>query len=368
LNVAIVIPCLNERDTIGTTAISLGFGDGLEPPRDTQLILVDNGSSDGTWDILGRLVAEAPVGAVHRILEPERGFVPPRDRGVQLAAELARLSYGTADETLILQADADTVYLPGYVERMRASARNNVLLEASIGRIKSWDPALASYRDLELRVDGLTRVFEIGEDEEVLVDDKACGYRLADYVRWGGLQREYLPDGSEIHAETSRMFLRAQVVAGAKRRRIEHAGALTSERRIIENPTLNFATAGFPREATWLAAFQAAQTSSPGPAVTITKELSIANIHASRLRVGHNLVFFSILPRIVSLLLDRPTLAPVALSEVMLGRGAFKRADLRDRPGWVITTLLGMIDDPDSLLQNLISHIGSELLYQRDDE
>lgn len=358
-----MIPCLNEQDNIASTVQSLGFGGGDKPPQDARLILVDNGSYDTTWDELGRLAGEAPAGTVYRILEPVRGFVPPRDRGVQFAAALARDIGRTADETLILQADADTEYLLDYVERMRASAGENVLLEASIGRVKSPDLALASYRALELRVDSLTRPLEVDEDEEVLVDDKACGYRLSDYVRWGGLQREYLPDGSEVHAETSRMFMRAQVVAGARRRRVEHAGALTSARRIYENPTLNFATAGFPREAAWLDAFQAAQTSSDGPAVSISNELSVANPYAARLRVGHNLIFFSVLPRIVSLLLDRPTFAAEALRDVVTGQTVFERADLRDRPGWVITSLLEMIDDRHNRLQDLIAHVGAGHLF-----
>lgn len=367
MDVAIVIPCLNERDIIARTAESLGFGGGIEPPRNARLILVDNGSSDTTWDELGRLVLEAPPGTVHRILEPERGFVPPRNRGVQFVAALAQDLGKTADETLILQADADTEYLPDYVELMRAAAGDNVLLEASIGRAKSADPGLASYRALELRVDGLTRHLEVGEDEEVLVDDKACGYLLADYVRWGGLRREFLPDGSEIHAETSRMFLRAQIVAAARRQRVERAGALTSARRIYENPTLNFATAGFPREATWLAAFQGAQASSTGPVVSVSNDLSIANRSAARMRVGHNLIFFAVLPRIVSLMIGRPTFAPEAVRHVMTSLGAFERADLRDRPGWVITSLLGMVDVPHSSLQNLISEVGARLYPTEED-
>ena len=119
---------------------------------------------------------------------------------------------------------------------MRAAAGVDTLLEASIGRAKRDDPRLANYRALELEVDGRTRSLEVADSDEVLIDDKACGYRLSDYQRWGGLRREYLPDGSEIHAETSRMYLRALATAGAKRVRVERAGALTSARRIYEKP------------------------------------------------------------------------------------------------------------------------------------
>lgn len=360
MDVAVVIPCLNEQDTIATTAQSLGFGGRGRPPEHARLILVDNASTDGTWDELGRIVSEAPTGAVHRIRELERGFVPPRDRGVQFAAALTRERGRLADQTLILQADADTVYLPHYIERMRGSAEENVLLEASIGRVKSPDATLASYRALELRVDGVTRFLEVEDDDEVLIDDKACGYLLADYERWGGLQREYLPDGSEIHAETSRLFLRAMVTTGAKRRRVERAGALTSARRIYENPALNFATAGFPREASWISAFEAKRGRLGQPHVCMSEELSTACPQAVRMRVGHNLILFAILPRIISLHLDRYPSIPALLKDVIAGAEAFDRTDICERPGLVITTLLTMIDEPKSGLQELITHVNAE--------
>ena len=119
MDVAVVIPCLNEQETIAATARSLGFGEGVDPPAGAQLVLVDNGSSDGTWDVMGRVAAEAPSGVVQRIVEGERGFVPPRDQGVRHAALLAAERGCQADQLLILQADADTEYLPHYIERMR---------------------------------------------------------------------------------------------------------------------------------------------------------------------------------------------------------------------------------------------------------
>lgn len=163
MDVAVVIPCLNEQETIAATARSLGFGEGVDPPAGAQLVLVDNGSSDGTWDVMGRVAAEAPSGTVLRIVEGERGFVPPRDQGVRHAALLAAERGCQADQLLILQADADTEYLPHYIERMRAAAGVDTLLEASIGRAKPDDPRLANYRALELEVDGRTRSLEVAD-------------------------------------------------------------------------------------------------------------------------------------------------------------------------------------------------------------
>lgn len=357
MEVAVVIPCLNEQETIAATARSLGFGEGIDPPAGAQLVLVDNGSSDGTWDVMGRVAAEAPSGAVLRIVEGERGFVPPRDRGVRHAALLAAERGCQADQLLILQADADTEYLPYYIERMRAAASADTLVEASIGRAKPDDPRLANYRALELEVDGRTRSLEVADSDEVLIDDKACGYRLSDYQRWGGLRREYLPDGSEIHAETSRMYLRALATAGAKRERVERAGALTSARRIYENPTLNFATAGFPREASWLHAFADAARASGGPRVQMDETRSTVSPMAQRLRVGHNIVLFSLLPRIVAHLFGRRLNGGERLQGVIEALPRFEIEDLRQRPGWMISVLLSMLDDPRSPLHTLIDSI-----------
>ena len=87
MHVAFVIPCLNEETGVCATATSLMTeADQLAP--DTDLILVDNGSTDATWAVLGGLVAGGN-GRIHRVRECRRGFVPPRHRGALHAVGLA---------------------------------------------------------------------------------------------------------------------------------------------------------------------------------------------------------------------------------------------------------------------------------------
>lgn len=360
--VAVVIPCLNEQDHIAATVRSLGF-DGSSAPPDADLILVDNASTDRTLSVLGELAQAGPADRIHRLVESVRGFVPPRHRGVRHAGELARARGVGSDDMLILQADADTIYRPNYIERMRAASSPNALLEGAIGRSGGPDALPRCYRDLELQVDRATRALEVDDDQEVLIDDKACGYRLSDYLTWGGLTREYSTSGSEIHAETTRMYLRALGRAGARRQRVEGAEALTSARRIREDPALYFSTAGFPRERGWIDAFQARVRSGAGPMVQIGDSRSWANRDAIRYRIGHNLVLFAILPRLVSRMLNDRRVEPETLRAVLSGWDAVAVKDLCGRPGLFLTGLLALIDDRESCLHPLLDDLVNGVVY-----
>ncbi|MGA0607967.1 glycosyltransferase family 2 protein [Phenylobacterium sp. VNQ135] len=353
--VAFIIPCLNEEARVRATAMSLAGG-GDQLPADTDLILVDNGSTDATWTILGDLVALGR-GRIHRVRERRRGFVPPRHRGVMHAAGLARRRGVATDDVLILQGDADTIYLPDYIDRMRSAAAANVLLEGSIGRVNEGDPRLLAYRALELKVDQVIRAYEVDDVQETLVDDKACGYRLTDYERWGGLQREYAADGSELHAETTRLFLRARALTGAMRHRVESASALTSPRRILEDPVLYFCTAGYPRERSWVARLRRAAATAGGPRVALGEDSSYANEAAIRYRLGHTLALFWILPWLTAILLEDslPDMTPVGF-----GPHNFSRSDLVERPGAVLMRLLAMIDEPEAALSKLLDQHANE--------
>src|SRR5437764_1322656 len=89
LLLCVVIPCLNEEHTLADTCQSLGFGADCETEPDSVLILVDNGSEDGTRVVAEQVQNNAPTGTVVIAEEPERGYVPPRRKGNNLAAEIA---------------------------------------------------------------------------------------------------------------------------------------------------------------------------------------------------------------------------------------------------------------------------------------
>jgi len=249
--VAVVIPCLDEEEGLAATCHSLGFGDGAVRADDSFLILVDNGSVDGTADVAMRIRDASLPGTVILAKEKERGYVPPRRRGNALAMELAQTRGVPIDRVLIVQADADTNYSSGYAESMRRTATEagaGVMIEARSGWSEKFVAEHGGYIQLCDEVDSSFESLLGGGPDDVVVDDKACAYWLSDYEMWGGHCREYVAAGDEILSETTRLYIRARS-HGASRHLCDEAITLHSSRRIVSEPALSFATAGFPREA-----------------------------------------------------------------------------------------------------------------------
>lgn len=299
--VAVVMPCLNEESTLEATCQSLGFGAGGTPDTNTILILVDNGSTDGTIGVIRRIISKAPAGSVQAFEEFERGYVPPRRRGVGAALEIARSRGFTNENTLIVQTDADTIYAPGYVHQLADAAAthgNGVLVEgvrhSPANFVRTHSAFLKLCRDVDEEI--ASAFVDMGTD--VVVDDKSCAYRLSDYFAWGGLTREYTTNGDEVHAESTRLYIRGRL-HGARRSLVQDAIAYPSRRKVYANPVLYFATAGFPREHSWCERWNATYT---GPNDLTIFEQSEARSLLSRvveIRQAHCMALFSTIPRIV---------------------------------------------------------------------
>lgn len=184
----VVMPCLNEAALIEHAISSLGFSaDNVSPP-DTHLVVVDNGSTDGTVCILKRMQQSSPS-CFHLFTESTRGYVPPRRKGVVSAQALASAMGASPESVLILQADADTIYKRGYVAAMQAAADVGVgiMLEGATRCPSDFEASHPSYVAAERIVDAEMEHLDAADEDEVVVDDKVCGYRLSDYLSWGGL-------------------------------------------------------------------------------------------------------------------------------------------------------------------------------------
>lgn len=352
--VAFVIPCLNEEDYIEATASSLGFGEtGRPADDDVFLILVDNGSTDGTPAILERISSASRPGAVRLLQEPERGFVPPRRRGAYFVADLASELGVAPEEFLILQADADTIYLPGYARRMwqTLGGQRGRLLEGTIRRSAEFDAAHAEYRALERSIDLPLEAEGVTDEDEVIVDDKACGYLLADYQRWGGHFREQDRLGGTVHAETTRLFLRARLMHGARKIRVDNAFAQSSRRRIIDEPALHFATSGFPRDDAWVKNWRERH-----PLRWTVDEFARSVGHpdvqeACFYRRAHVIALFALLPWVLGRTIDPGGFDPRdRRAEHLLGLvPGFTRVELAAEPARALTSVLSAIDEyPDA--------------------
>lgn len=250
--IAIVIPCLNEREMIIKTAASLGFGQ-QDPPQDAFLVLVDNGSKDGTLGVLKDIQRQAGPRAVVVAEEADRGYVPPRAKGIEIASQMANTQSIPSDQLLILQADADTIYSDGFIAAFQAAARKETRPAMFEGTTHPPHRFLGGHPGFQRLADDVDNKFSshlVDETLDVIVDDKVAGYTLSSYRQWGGHRRDFISTKSEIHAETSRLFIRAKAI-GAVHVRVSEAEAVPSRRKILRNPIRHFATSGFPRDETW---------------------------------------------------------------------------------------------------------------------
>lgn len=350
LYLVVVIPCFNEEQTLIATCASLGFGVGFAAtPVNTFLILVDNNSTDATVALAERIALDSLPGTVVIGYEPVQGYVPPRHRGNLLAQELAQARQWPLEHVLLLQADADTCYTIGYGESMRAMAlanELNCLLEASAAHCPDFQADYPLYAALcDATDDRFKRLFPQKLSDEVVVDDKITGYRLSDYFHWGGHRREFTAEGEEIHAETTRLYIRARAM-GAIKIAVPQAIALHSARKILAEPALHLATAGFPREASWNYYWRL---------TTATWSLDDLAAHrckdeialALRTREFHLLGLLSILPLHVSRALGRLPDAKLATFSAFCLEKLPKRTivDMLQHPGLFLTDIFTLLQN-----------------------
>ena len=353
MHVFVVVPCFNEEDGLAASCASLGFGDGQSPPENVRLVLVDNGSTDRTYSIMEEIQDQSPLRSVTLIYEPERGFVPPRRRGIGAARALADKAAIDWDAVLIVQADADTLYGPGYVAALVSAAKTagpNVLLEGTTDVPLTFAAAHPDYLALCAGVDATVRDLCAPAVDDVIADDKVCAYRLADYFTWGEHQREYDPHGEEIHAETSRLYMRARTF-GARRVPISAAIARPSRRKIYEHPALYFITDGFPHGGPWSARWRQSHPemtgfdalSTPGPART----------EAIFLRQAHELILFGVLPAWIGGAVGRTSTPPALaqrLAPLVDTLPTLTPESLRSSPGRALWIAMNLIEKwPDEL-------------------
>jgi hypothetical protein len=327
------------------TVESLGFFPGRA--GDAVLVLVDNGSTDATRTLMDSMARRLPAGIVTVVSEPERGFVPARLAGIRAATALAATRGIGEDAVLIIQADADTRYGPGYCFAMAAAAEAGEagqLYEACNVPLNDTDDPCTRFDELANSVDKTLDPFFADPSYDVVVDDKVSAYRLGDYRRWGGLRREWDASGDEVFAETTRLFLEARL-AGARRVTVEAASAVTSRRRVLEDPAVAFSTAGFPRGHRWIAGWRSRYRGATELSQFALPSTRPVLAEAVGERKRHMLGLFCVLPALVAKLMGPEHEVRVAAHlGVVEALGLADVGTARSRPSTLVEQVLSISD------------------------
>ncbi|GAB6053423.1 glycosyltransferase [Magnetospira thiophila] len=101
--VSVILPCYNARDTVAETIRSVYAQDH----KNIELILVDDGSTDGTGEVLRELVAD----------HPQTRIITTENRGVYSARNTA---LAACNGDFIAFIDADDVWFPDKISRQLA--------------------------------------------------------------------------------------------------------------------------------------------------------------------------------------------------------------------------------------------------------
>jgi glycosyltransferase involved in cell wall biosynthesis len=173
--VLIVSPCRDEERTLERT-IACVRGQTLRPVR---WIVVDDGSRDGTPEILARAAAEVPW--IRVVRRPDRGF--RKLGGGVIDAFYDGLAAADVDYEYVAKMDVDLEFAPSYLERLVAEFEKDPRLAAASGKV--------------FRSEGGHLV------EEFMIDEMVAGqfklYRRDAFERVGGFVREVMWDGIDFH-------------------------------------------------------------------------------------------------------------------------------------------------------------------------
>ena len=133
MELSVIVPCWNEADNVGELVARVGrVLDGAWPGDRGELILVDDGSTDGTWAAIEQASASRTfvVGARH-----------DRNRGLEAAW---RTGLARSRGRLVCLLDADLQYRPEEIPRLHAALVEGA---APVDLVQGWRSPVGRARD-----------------------------------------------------------------------------------------------------------------------------------------------------------------------------------------------------------------------------
>lgn len=127
--VSIIIPALNEKDFIALTVsrcFDLAF--------DKEIIVIDNGSTDGTWELLQNLKRLYPADRLILEREPRKG-----------KGNAVRLGIARAKGEFIALQDADLEYCPSYLHKMLPLLKNGYDAVYGVRECAPFEVSISSF-------------------------------------------------------------------------------------------------------------------------------------------------------------------------------------------------------------------------------
>jgi glycosyltransferase involved in cell wall biosynthesis len=229
----VVVPAYDEAARISSTLDCLA----KQTDVDFTLVVVDNGSTDGTAEVARRFAASAPF-EVHVLVEAQRGVGCAVDTGSRYA--IARGAH------LLVRTDADCLPHPGWVAAARAGLESGAaMVFGQLRARRDENGALwrAAFRMLVFAANGLGKLRPSNRGRQFRTSYRMhAGNNMAVtaqlYLAVGGMPRQPAPTDqifrNRVRRHTSAIVYNRQMVVENSTRRLKAYGVVGTARWYLE--------------------------------------------------------------------------------------------------------------------------------------
>lgn len=195
--VSVVIPAFNEQDVIAKT---IRMAEASDYPN-LEIIVVDDGSDDGTWDVLREVATDRPRVMCYRLA---------RNRG-----KSAALNHGIAQCSgdVVVTIDGDTLFDPQAIRMLTRHLIAHPAVAAVSGHVKvgnpRWRKPLTLWQSLEyLSGISVTRMAEAMAGAITIVPGCCAAWRRDVVLMAGGFTDETMAEDCDLTLRIQRLGYR----------------------------------------------------------------------------------------------------------------------------------------------------------------